>query len=185
MLSFSLIPRCVLLWLCCLALNAHADVSGKVVYIADGDTLTIKTPDNLKYKVRLQGIDAPEKAQAFGNQAKQALAECARGKEASIESEESDQYGRLLGKVWVDGTDCNLRQLTLGMAWHYKHYARDQTAADRASYAAAEQTARDAKRGLWAEANPTAPWDFRQNEDQQKTQDAFKQQWMMHNRRFR
>jgi endonuclease YncB( thermonuclease family) len=184
MLSFFSIPRVVLPWLCCLVLTAHADVSGKVVYIADGDTLTINTADNLTYKVRLQGIDAPEKAQAFGNKAKQALAECARGKEAMIENQESDQYGRLLGKVWVDGTDCNLRQLTLGMAWHYTHYARDQRPADRTSYAAAEQTARSEKRGLWSDANPTAPWDFRKQENMKKTQDAFKQQWMMHNRRF-
>ncbi|HWU34112.1 MAG TPA: thermonuclease family protein [Methylovorus sp.] len=168
-----------------MALTAHADVSGKVVYIADGDTLTIKTVDKLTYKVRLQGIDAPEKAQAFGNKSKQALAECARGKEAMIENQESDQYGRLLGKVWVDGNDCNLRQLKLGMAWHYKHYAREQTQADRLIYAAAEQTARDEKRGLWADANPTAPWDFRQQENLQKPQDALKQQWMMHNHRFR
>ena len=185
MFYFPRLPRFILPCLCCMALTAHADVSGKVVYIADGDTLTIKTVDKLTYKVRLQGIDAPEKAQAFGNKSKQALAECARGKEAMIENQESDQYGRLLGKVWVDGNDCNLRQLKLGMAWHYKHYAREQTQADRLIYAAAEQTARDEKRGLWADANPTPPWDFRQQENLQKTQDAFKQQWMMHNHRFR
>jgi endonuclease YncB( thermonuclease family) len=185
MLYLPRLTRFILPWLCCMALTAHADVSGKVVYIADGDTLTIKTVDKLTYKVRLQGIDAPEKAQAFGNKSKQALAECARGKEAMIENQESDQYGRLLGKVWVDGSDCNLRQLKLGMAWHYKHYAREQTQADRLIYAAAEQTARDEKRGLWADANPTAPWDFRQQENLQKPQDAFKQQWMMHNHRFR
>jgi endonuclease YncB( thermonuclease family) len=92
-----------------------AQLNGKVVAIADGDTLTILDESNTQHKVRLAGIDAPEKAQAFGQKSKQALSDCAYGKQALIEYNKKDRYGRTVGKVIVNGSDCNLRQIGIGI----------------------------------------------------------------------
>ncbi len=115
-----------------------------------------------QHKIRLAGIDAPEKAQAFGNRSKEALSDCAFGKQATVETNKTDRYGRLVGKVIVEGKDCNLRQVQLGLAWHYKAYEREQSATDRKAYSEEENEARAARRGLWVDARPVPPWDFRQ-----------------------
>lgn len=147
--------------LCLVAPTATADVAGKVVGIADGDTVTVLDDLNRQYKVRLAGIDAPEKGQPFGQRSKRALSECAFGKSASVEGYKVDRYGRLVGKVHVNGVDCNLRQVERGLAWHYKQYVREQQEADRIQYDAAEAAARRDRLGLWQDATPIAPWDFR------------------------
>ena len=107
------------------------------------------------------GIDAPEGGQAFGNRSKQTLSDCAFGKQITVDSDKSDRYGRRVGKVTVNGVDCNLRQIEQGMAWHYVKYASERPAAESKAYAAAEVTARTAKHGLWADAHAMAPWDWR------------------------
>jgi endonuclease YncB( thermonuclease family) len=146
----------------CIALPCHAaQLTGKVVGISDGDTLTLLDSANVQHKIRLAGIDAPEKKQPFGEKSKRALSDCAYDKPAVIEYEKKDRYGRTVGKVLVDGKDCNMRQISLGMAWHYKKYAGEQPAADRETYASLEQSARMQKRGLWAEQTAMAPWEFR------------------------
>jgi endonuclease YncB( thermonuclease family) len=143
---------------------AVADVAGRVVGVADGDTMTLLDESNRQYKVRLAGIDAPEKRQAFGHQSKKTLGECAFGKSAVVEGSKVDRYGRLIGKVVVDGVDCNLRQIEVGLAWHYKRYAGEQKPADRTRYDAAEVAARGAGLGLWHEPIPTPPWNFRRSD---------------------
>jgi hypothetical protein len=83
-------------------------VAGKVVGVADGDTITVLDSFNRQHKIRFQGIDAPESAQAFGQRSKQSLSEMVFGKQASILYEKLDKYGRVVGKVIVDGRDVNL-----------------------------------------------------------------------------
>ncbi len=91
--------------------NILADVTGKVVGITDGDTVTVLDSSRTQYKVRLAGIDAPEKKQPFGQKSKEALSDCAYDKTATIVGDKQDRYGRLVGKVMVSGVDCNLRQI--------------------------------------------------------------------------
>lgn len=109
-------------------------------------------------KNRLAGIDAPEKRQAFGNVSKQSLVDMVAGQAVAVEWVKVDKYGRKLGKVLLAGLDCNLVQVKRGLAWHYKQYQREQSSADRQSYAAAEIEARAAKLGLWRDAAPVPPW---------------------------
>lgn len=152
---------------CCFLLLAVGQAVGDtiratVVGIADGDTVTVLDSAKRQHKIRLMGIDAPEKAQAFGNRSKQSLSTLAYGQTVSVEWSKTDRYGRLVGKLLsTKGTDINLEQVKRGMAWHYKDYQREQPPEDRASYAAAEEEARESRRGLWAAPNPIAPWQFR------------------------
>ncbi|MES2978024.1 MAG: thermonuclease family protein [Pseudomonadota bacterium] len=133
---------------------------GKVVAVLDGDTITV-LHDRQETRVRIVGIDAPEKRQAFGQRSKQSMSDCAFGKEIEIEWKKLDRYGRTVGKVLSGDVDCGLRQIELGMAWHYKAYAKDQARADREAYATVEDEAKADRRGLWSDANPTPPWDLR------------------------
>lgn len=136
---------------------------GRVVKIADGDTLTILDDQSVQHKVRLSGIDAPEKAQAFGNVSRQHLAKLTFGKQVTVETSKKDRYKRNVGKVLVDEKDANLAQIEAGLAWHYREYAREQPPRDRESYAAAEESARAAQRGLWRDSQPTPPWAYRKS----------------------
>lgn len=136
-------------------------VSGKVVKIADGDTITILDAQNVQHKIRLQGIDAPERRQDFGAISQEHLGGLVFGKHVRIEYEKVDWRGRLVGKVWIDGNDECLEQLKAGLAWHYKEFEREQTPADRQLYASAEKEARAQKRGLWKDPAPTPPWEYR------------------------
>jgi len=101
-------------------------LEGKVVKIADGDTLTLLTSSNEQVKIRLAGIDTPEKKQPFGNKAKQALANLAFQKQALIEVEVKDRYGRTVGVVFVDGLNVNAELVKQGMAWVYRKYTNDK-----------------------------------------------------------
>ena len=142
------------------ALNA-ATLQGKVIGVADGDTVTLLDAQKNQHKIRLQGIDAPEKAQAFGNKSKQSLHEMVLGKEVIVDVQKKDKYGRSVGKILVNQTDACLEQIKRGMAWHYKQYANEQSPEDRDVYAQAESTARAQSLGLWKDKSPTPPWAFR------------------------
>ena len=142
--------------------QAVADIlHGRVVRIADGDTVTVLDATNRQWKIRLMGIDAPEKKQAFGQKSKAHLSDLVFNKQVDIEFNKKDRYGRTIGKILVNGVDANLEQVKAGMAWHYKQYQREQTAEDRIAYAQAEQKARIEKRGLWIDPYPTPPWEYR------------------------
>lgn len=132
-----------------------------VIGIADGDTITVLDTNKQQHKVRLQGIDAPEKSQAFGKTSRQHLSQLVFSKTVTIEFEKIDRYQREVGKVLVNDSDANLEQVRNGMAWHYKKYEDEQSAEDRQSYSAAEKSARSFKKGLWLEDNPVPPWEFR------------------------
>ncbi len=102
------------------------NLEGKVVKIADGDTLTLLTSSSQQIKVRLAGIDTPERKQPFGNKAKQALSSLAFQKQALIEVEAKDRYGRTVGVVFVDGLNVNAELVKQGMAWVYRKYTNDK-----------------------------------------------------------
>lgn len=146
---------------CLMALAAFADVTGLVVGVSDGDTITVLDDSKKQHKIRLAGIDAPEKKQAFGQRSKEHLSDLVYRKNVTIEGDKLDRYGRTIGKVVINGTDANLQQVKAGFAWHYKKYQREQSKADRVLYARAEDEARAQKRGLWRDVDPTPPWDFR------------------------
>jgi len=136
-------------------------LSGRVVHVADGDTITVLDAGNKQHKIRLSGIDAPERKQAYGNVSKKHLADLVAGKPVTVEWSKHDKYLRIVGKVLQNGQDVCLEQIKAGMAWHYKYYVKDQPPEDRVSYAAAEDEARAAHRGLWKDANPVPPWEWR------------------------
>jgi micrococcal nuclease len=137
----------------------HADdppmsFTGKVVSIADGDTVTVLV-DKTQHRIRLVGIDAPEGGQAFGNKAKMALGDKVFGKEVKVEWKERDRYKRILGTIYLEGRWINNEMVAEGWAWHYTYYSKDQ------ELAKAEAAAKEAKKGLWADPNPIPPWDYR------------------------
>lgn len=146
-----------------IALACQAElITGRVVGVADGDTVTVLDQTNVQHKIRLSGIDAPEKAQAFGQRSKQSLSDLVFNKAVTVDTDERDKYGRQVGKILVDGADANLEQVRRGMAWHYKAYADEQGIKDRVVYAAAaELAARAAGAGLWSDPEPVALWEFR------------------------
>ena len=154
-------PAAIILALC-LVFQAQAEtLLGKVIHVQDGDSITVLDETHTQHKIRLSGIDAPERRQAFGNVSKESLAEQVAGQSVAVEWVKVDKYGRKVGKVLLAGLDCNLVQIKRGLAWHYKQYQREQSPTDQQSYAAAEIEARAAKLGLWRDADPVPPWEFR------------------------
>jgi micrococcal nuclease len=129
---------------------------GKVVSIADGDTFTLLTPDNKQVKVRLHGVDCPERAQDFGQVARQKLSDLVFNQPVKLEVMDTDRYGRTVAIVYTqNGTCINEELLKNGLAWHYKEYD------DNADWTRLEQQARKAKVGLWSQRRPVAPWNWR------------------------
>lgn len=140
---------------------AERKIAGKVIRVSDGDTIAVLDEYKSTYKIRFEGIDAPESKQDFGQKAKQSLSDLVFGKQVVVITSKVDKYGRFVGKVMLGETDINLAQLKGGFAWHYKKYADEQKEADRILYAKTELEAKAAKIGLWADAAPTPPWDWR------------------------
>ena len=116
----------------------------------------------------MQGIDAPERGQAFGTKSKEHISDLVAGQIVTVEYHDLDRYRRILGKVLLKGEDVNLEQVSSGMAWHYKKYQREQSATDRIRYSDAEREARKQKLGLWHDPHPVPPWDYRQAEREQR-----------------
>jgi endonuclease YncB( thermonuclease family) len=138
-----------------------ATIDGRVVGVADGDTITVLDGANRQHKIRLAGIDAPEKSQPFGHRSKESLSGLVLSKTVTVETAKVDRYGRQVGKVLVNGADANLAQVQRGLAWHYKSYEREQSSVDRKAYSEAESQAKAARLGLWADVEPVPPWVFR------------------------
>ena len=138
-----------------------AELAGRVVSIADGDTVTVLDADHVQHIVRLAGIDAPEKRQPFGNVSRQHLAGLVFQRDVTVEWKKRDRYGRMIGVVRIDGQDASLAQVQAGLAWHYLAYAGEQRPADRLAYADAEQQARADRQGLWRDLAPVPPWEWR------------------------
>ncbi|RJP93930.1 MAG: nuclease [Desulfobacteraceae bacterium] len=136
---------------------AHADISGKVVGVADGDTITV-LENQTQYKIRIFGVDCPEKSQDFGTQAKQFTSDLVFGKTVQVIPEEADRYGRTVGTVMVDGKCLNEEIVKAGFAWVYHQYCKKPICDQWNRY---EEAAKNAKIGLWSHPNPTPPWEFR------------------------
>jgi micrococcal nuclease len=138
------------------ALLVSAQLSGKVIAIADGDTFTLLTNDNQQIKIRLHGIDCPEKKQPYSNNATAFTSNKVFGKKVMVKDMGKDRYKRTIGMVICDdGTNLNEALLQAGLAWHFRKYDTN------ASWANMERDARAAKKGLWVDPNPIAPWDWR------------------------
>jgi len=136
---------------------AHSEtINGRVVGISDGDTLTILDASNMQFKIRLAAIDAPEKAQPFGQRGKQKLSEICYGKNASIRVVSTDRYGRSVGDVDCAGFNANEVMIQSGLAWVYRKYDKGHE-----HFYSFEEEARNARRGLWMDSNPMAPWEWR------------------------
>jgi len=138
-----------------------AEFDGTIVGVADGDTVTLLDASKTQHRIRLDGIDAPERTQPYGQRARQSLADLAHGRTAHADCPKVDRYGRAVCRVIVDGVDIGFEQIRRGFAWHYVKYAHEQRQSDRASYALAEHEARLAQTGLWSFSDPTPPWDYR------------------------
>jgi micrococcal nuclease len=143
------------------AIGAGPLTPGLVVAISDGDTITLLTEDKRQLKIRLVGIDTPEKKQAFGTKARDHLASRIFKHDVEVDLRKQDQYGRHLGVIYMNGTDINQSMIQDGYAWFYKHYAKEQPKEEALRYAKAEADARSKQRGLWADPNPVPPWEFR------------------------
>lgn len=139
-------------------------LQGYVVAISDGDTLTVLDTTKTQHKVRLTGIDAPEKAQPFGEKSKTNLSRLTFNRDVVVEWNHTDRYGRIIGKVMVEGQDICLQQVKEGMAWWYAKYQSEQTQKDRAAYELAELQAKMYRYGLWKDKNPVPPWEWRGGE---------------------
>lgn len=136
---------------------AQINITGKVIKIIDGDTFDLLLQNNTTIRVRMNGIDCPEKKQPYYKNAKQALSQYIFGKKVNVISKSKDKYKRTLADVFFSNENINLKMIANGFAWHFKKYSSNVILAK------AEINARVKKLGLWSLPNPIAPWDFRKN----------------------
>jgi micrococcal nuclease len=153
---------------CANGLAHSAEFTAKIIAVLDGDTVLVRRESGL-VKIRLAEIDAPEvghagmggqppnsqKAQSFGETSKRSLSDMVLGKQVKVVSQAVDQYGRLVAHLSVDGLDVNAEQIRRGMAWEYSNFHSNQ------ALIALQNEARQAQLGLWAQSNPTPPWEWR------------------------
>lgn len=135
---------------------AEGSIAGRVVAVADGDTLTVLDEANQQHKIRLAGIDAPEKAQPFGQAGKQRLSELCYNKQAMVVVVNTDRYGRTVGDVTCEDVHANEEMVRTGNAWVYRHYDKGFE-----YFYSIEEAAKEAKLGLWVDEQPTPPWEWR------------------------
>ena len=139
-------------------LHAADPVEWRVVNVADGDTITCLDDGNTQHRIRIDGIDAPERGQPFGQASKRALSDLVFGKQLTLHTTGTDRYKRTLARVTIGDIEVEAQVIATGHAWRYSRY--DHTAA----LEAAGRNARAARRGLWADAEPAPPWESRANE---------------------
>ena len=142
-----------LLFLYSTALQAQ-QLEGMVVKVADGDTFTMLV-NSEQIRIRLHGIDCPERGQDFGTAAKTFLIDMVAGKVVKVEKMDTDRYGRTIGMVFIDGKNVNEELLKAGLAWHYKYYDKNP------EWTKLEEEARKEKKGLWIQTNAIPPWEWR------------------------
>lgn len=168
------IAGCALFFAACSTLPASAEpargniISGEVVRVWDGDTLHLQDSFGQRHKIRLASIDAPELEQAQGKACRDRLAEQVLHRQVQAAIVDTDHYGRKVAQIRLNGHDINRQQVADGCAWHYRRYAREwQSEAEYAAYAEAEAQAKSQRLGLWRQASPQAPWQFRHRQPQQ------------------
>ncbi len=135
-------------------------LSGRVVKVNDGDTITILDAERAQHKIRLHGIDTPEYDQPYGKAAKRKLSDLVSGKGVGIDIKDIDRYGRTVGVVYINSSNINLAMVRSGYAWWYRYFARSDDALREA-----EEQARANELGLWADPDPVAPWDWRRRDN--------------------
>ncbi|MDP1645261.1 MAG: thermonuclease family protein [Sulfuritalea sp.] len=145
-------------------------LQGTVIEVTEGDIVIVADDHQTRYKIRLAGIDAPEPRQAFGQQSRKSLAKLVLNKKVSIERRKEDNYGRVVARVMVQPHGCiscartrdaGLAQLEAGLAWWYREERREQPLAEQGYYEYAEFDAHARRIGLWADATPLPPWEWR------------------------
>jgi endonuclease YncB( thermonuclease family) len=141
------------------SIPGNTAIHGEAVRITDGDTFTLRLGSEQDERIRLHGIDTPERDQPFGPAAGTELARLIEGREVRVDVVERDYYGRIVGRVWTGDLDINLALVESGHAWWYEYYAQE-----RRDLELAEEAARRAQRGLWAQRNPVPPWEWRRNQ---------------------
>lgn len=152
------------LWILAPLLAAHIAghaaevIDGRVVGVSDGDTMTVLAGERRQVKIRLDEVDAPEKAQPFGQVSKRSLSALCFGKSARVTVKKTDRYGRSVAAVSCQGVDAGSHQVRAGMAWAYRQYLKDKRLLDL------EAAARRGRVGLWSDECPIAPWEFRRGE---------------------
>ena len=166
-----------------LASAVHAEtLSGRVLSVENGDMITVEDARKKRHKVRLSGVDAPEKAQRFAKQSEQHLSRLVDGKPVTVGYKKYDRYGRIVGKVMVAAPDAcpavqlecpktldaGLAQISAGLAWHRKQPAEEQAPGERERYEFAERDARAKRAGLWADPKPMPPWEWRRAKRQER-----------------
>jgi endonuclease YncB( thermonuclease family) len=144
------------------ALAWAATLEGHVIGVPDGDTIRIVNAKHQQLRVRIAGIDAPERGQPFSKRSQENLNKLVRRKLVVVEWHKKDRYGRLVGTVYVRGHDVGLDQVRAGLAWWYREYAKEQPPDEREVYEVAERAAKERKLGLWADPQPMPPWEWRQ-----------------------
>ena len=135
------------------------EITGRVVRVADGDTVSILDASNAQHKVRLFGIDSPEQNQPFGKAAKKVLLDLVSQQTVGVVVVTRDDYGRTVGTLYRDGVNINVAMVANGYAWWYQHFAPYER-----KLAESEQQARQQKLGLWADPHPVPPWDWRRGQ---------------------
>jgi len=163
-------------------------IKGKVIKVTDGDTVTIIDGNGFKHRVRLAGIDAPEKGgQSYGDKSTKSLSWLIHNKGVTAEYSKYDRYGRILGKIMVGSKgdkfcliiecareiDVGLEQIKAGMAWHYKRYQNEQSREDINFYSSAEKSAKQNQLGLWSDKSPIPPWKWRRDKRLKTLRKAF------------
>lgn len=139
-------------------------LTGRVIRVTDGDTVTILTEEKEEIRIRFQGIDAPERSQDFGKRSREMLNSLVYGKTIRVEVDKIDKYGRVVGRIWLDdpftqtSADIEETMLREGMAWHYSYFNHEKKLSD------AQAQAQAARRGLWSQPNPEAPWEWRRKQ---------------------
>lgn len=135
---------------------------GRVVRIADGDTVTVLDANNAQHRIRLTQIDAPESKQAFSRVSKDALSDLIASKEVIVKIDGIDRYQRVLGEIFVADKNINLHMVRQGFAWAYTQYVTDN------SYFEAQEAAKKERLGLWRDPHPIAPWEYRRQQREQR-----------------
>lgn len=133
-------------------------IYGRALYVSDGDTITFQTKQGEKFKIRMYGIDAPEKAQPYGPQSTGILKNLIMNETLNVELFNTDRYGRNVAKIYVGKQDINAEMIRLGAAWHYRAYDKSSS---YQQYEDLEKYARQNRKGLWNRDNPTPPWEYR------------------------
>ncbi len=152
----------IIFFLTCQHAIAQQKIFGKVVRISDGDTITILDSLNQQHRVRLHGIDSPEKGQDYYQVAKEYIGQLCFQREVEVSILKYDHYKRAIGKVYIDSTEVNISMLKAGLAWHFLQFDKSE------EYALAEAEARLNKRNLWSLKTAQAPWEFRKIKRQQQ-----------------